>query len=100
MNLRNIQGLALLDPRDLARITGSGGELGLSIQTPPLRGLIDLTYHGPRGAIAGTLTVTDKDWAGGLRGTVKLGKATLEGSFSTNTKAWEIQARLRIPLGR
>ena len=49
--------------------------------------------------MGGALTLNGKDWAGGLRGAVKLGKATLEGSFSANAKAWEVQATLRIPLG-
>ena len=99
MRYLKAQGLTLLDARDLAHIHGGGAELGISLQATPLRGLVDLTYKGSKGTVGGALTLNGKDWAGGLHGAVKIGKATLEGSFSANPKAWEVQATLRIPLG-
>lgn len=99
MNFLALNGLAILQDEDLARIQGGTGTLGVALKTPPLQGTLDLSYKGDRGYVGGQLKVTGKDWSGGFAGGVKLGKATLEGSVSTNLKNWEAQVSLRIPLG-
>lgn len=93
-------GLVELRPDELARITGGTGTLEVGVKAAPPLGTLDLTYKGDRGFVSGKLSVAGKDWMGGIAGGVKLGKATLEGSFTAGPKAWEVQATLRIPLGR
>ena len=79
---------------------GGAGELGVDIKAVPGRAALDLTYKGDRSYVGGKFAVAGKDWTGGLTGGVRLGKATLEGSFMTNLNTWEVQASIRIPLGR
>ena len=91
--------LRALTEAELEAVRGSGGALGIALQTPPLRGVIDWTYTGNRGAVGGSLVLSGGSWSGGVTAGVKLGRATLEGSFNAGPGAWEVQAKVRIPLG-
>lgn len=85
---------------ELAHVRGGAGDLAVSVQTPPLRGTVDLTYAGARASLGASLAVTSGAWSGGLNAGVALGRARLEGSYRTNGQAWEAQVTMRIPLGR
>lgn len=88
-----------LDPAQAAQVLGAGGDLNLAIQTPPLRGTLDLSYAGERARIGASLGFSADAWMGGLNAGVQLGRARLDGSYRTDGQTWEARVGLRIPLG-
>lgn len=85
---------------ELLQVAGGGGHLGVSFTAPPLHGGVDLAYKGRAGTLTGSLTTDGTTWKGGIGGQVRIGRANLEGTFRSDLKAWEVQATLRIPLGK
>ena len=94
-------GLTILSPEEMDHVHGSGGELGISFQTPPFRATLDVNANGALGAATGSLSV-DRfgTLTGGLGVCARVGRASLEGSIRTSGEAWEVRGTLRIPLGR